>query len=509
MIIMKKLLENKSEKGTILIALIVLIVLSAVVFSTAIYNLANIMDKARIKDTELRLRRVQTAVVGNPDIFQNDAGGNLGYVGSNGSLPASISNLSSLTPSFQGLDSTYDAYGNQFVFANSGGDFITRSKGKDGTAGTGDDIELAVEKNSVENVDIQIQIMDASVSGDLNASYIRDDNTSGTYDGEYDGHVILDDDNIKVSMFLTCSAPSGTSGAYHSGTKTFRWNNIPAGWRTFEIQANNDVINPYNDYFDHKWSPIATSKLLTSIFIPPGSSTGRKHFNVVYPIMAMLDASTLRETGSGIGVVSNNHDDLVVDQSGNCYDSLAEDSVTGTDTTFLAVGWFDPPSPLVGDDRFRSVISFDLTLLPNVSNASKIVDARLRLFRHADASSTPRMNNSSNGYVQVYRYKNSWTEGSALQWSDVQSGQYSDLQDSWQYDGSAFHDFQVLEAVRNWVTGTWSNYGLILVYSTTSTGAASEVSGQYWTCKSHDAVNILGTDTNQDERPLLMVAYYP
>lgn len=514
----KDCIKAERESGIILIALIVLVVLSSIVFSIGLHVWTEQMDEARIERTKERLLKIQAATIGHPYMFQNDAGSNLGHFSRSESFPNDVNVLSDMPANLEGLTASSDAYGREIKLVSNASDYIFRSYGKDGAEAGGDDIELSVNKPSWDKRDIQIQIMDATVSGDLlSEDYVRDDGTANVLDSEYDGHVIFDNDDLDVSVSLTGDADVVAS--WDGATKTFRWDSITAGHHVLHIKAKTTNAN-----FDPTWvdstTDSTTNLLKTTLFVAPWS-TQRQHFNVIYPVVAK--AYYLRDGLSG----SNIHIDKTIDDSNNNHDNLDYDSrsaITEDDSIgeMQVVGRGNVD--FSGITRsYRAMLQFDLTKLPNINisntNPSKIVFAKLRLHAQRNSYGTVKASGAnSNRRIMVFCYDKAFgTESNGTNWNDTHIT--ANKQDEWIYNTSTFfHDFDVFEAVKNWVNTSsgWVNNGFLLRYSGSSSnpGNSEEQNNCYWCFKSQESNSSAGdsgtsTTKKYDKRPKLIVAYYP
>ena len=186
-----------SNRGTILVGLVVLIVISAIAFSTAMYVMGDAIRRKREAATWQRLRAVQAAAVGHEHAFINDASADCGYFSRASGFTTAIGNLTDLQSPLTGLPATEDAFGQNITLAEAGGTYTIHSDGNNGVdnGGGGDDLEIEFSSTNRSAVDIRVQIVDATVSGasafDAGKSYIVDVDGDGSYDAgdPYEGHV--------------------------------------------------------------------------------------------------------------------------------------------------------------------------------------------------------------------------------------------------------------------------------------------------------------------------------
>lgn len=525
----------RSNAGTIMVGIVVLIVLSAIAFSTAMYVLGDAIRIKREILTMERLRAVETALIGHPHAFLNEATSQYGYLSRQNALTTTIGNLVDLQDTITGLPADQDAYGNAIQLSNNAGTYSIYSIGNNDTdeSGGGDDIAIQFPSATRTSVDISVMIVDATQSGHtaltfsgvtnpmMNNSYIYDENGNDLIDGPYDGHAIFGPvyDGVLASSDISVtlhSAPGFETVAgvapdrFDRATASFQWDDIPVGVHMVRIQGN-----PDDSGFDPQWAhdvggvpTTGLNRLFTPLLINPTPTAVRKQFNVVYPIVA---ATT---------TVSGGWDHTVTDHGNEVFDALS-DSDTLAPREYLAAGYgspdnyeFNPFSFVVTRRRMRSLLNFDLTAaaLPGISSTSKVTFARLRLSTHTSSGSFPGAPCSADptgaGTIQIYRYKRAWAEASGFPdiinpgWVHVNSSpdDYEELIASFSYTSASFqniYELDVVYAVQNWIDGEWNKNGF-LILNTNDTAA----SGDNWWCFKSSETGTAGTE------PTLIVSYY-
>jgi type II secretory pathway pseudopilin PulG len=525
----------RSEKGSILIGIIVLIVLSAIAFSTAMYVLGDAIQRKKQSETMKRLRRVETALFGSRYAFINDASANFGYFSRNNGITTTIANLLDLQSNFTSFSSTLDSYGRAIDLDNSGGNYSIYSYGLNGVdnGGAGDDLMLRVPTAARTTVDIEVQVMDASRNTDVDGSgnvgvlesgkaYVIDNPNNNLIDGVYDGHILLDNNTVEVDLLPT-PAYEGTANANPTSIPSagvYRWDNVPIGTYMLRVRATGD--NATFDPFFQDSLGLTRNTLYTPIFVHPTHTTVRRQFNVIYPIVAVLNA--LQETGDDHGdytVTSNNeYWDAMNDPDNNGaapWDQALEYQCVGNGCPdYRGYNGFVGAGSCV-NRVMRSLVRFNLAALPNwntVAPFPKVTFAKLILSRHSAPagplgwSSAPR----GAGAVQIWRYNHAWNETNAsanpytplagavlpngMSWAEVQTtpADYSDMIDTWTYNADPNHFFEVTQAVQNWADGTWPNYGFLVKHS-------SEAINNWWSFKSNESAAAT-------LRPRLVVKYY-
>jgi type II secretory pathway pseudopilin PulG len=543
-----------SNRGTILVAIVVMIVISAIAFSTALYVLGDAIRAKREAKTMERLRAVEAALIGHQHAFLNESSSNYGYFSRQNTPPmaaitTTIGNLTDLQSHLAGLPATADAYGNN-ILLSSGATYSIYSAGPNGVdeSGAGDDLSIDFTSVNRRAVDISVLIVDATESGStalqyaglnapmMNNSYIYDADGDNTVDGPYDGRVIfgpthdgtLANSDITVTLH---SAPAFNGGAgtapnrYNRSTASFEWDDVPIGLHLLKIQGNPDNVS-----FDPQWwdsgGTNTANMIYTPILINPTTTAITRQFNVVYPVIAASEA--IQETGFGECV-----DETVTNDGDEIWDAMNDLSDGGAMTAsgaqeFLSAGFgcpdyyeYDGFIPSWNDRRMRSLVRFDLTDFSNLSATSKVSYARLVLTTHISAvpAGTQSWSSSPNGSgtIEIYRFRNAWAEVSQADpytpvtdpapfgWANVDTfnTDYSDLQASFAYTSANFegvYRLNVVEAVQQWVDsmdgGGWANNGFLILNTNDTTV------GNWWCFKSSEATD------NTDTRPRLIVSYY-
>lgn len=499
-----KILNNdSSDKGAILIALIMVIIIAGTMFTTAVYNFGNIMDRVREEETISRLQNISYAVLGSEHYWMDGSCSNLGSGDfSPTSIPA-ISSLTDLQGEYAGSDDydiSRDGYGRVISLGiDAGNQLYVRSDGKD-SADTTDDIELVSSINHMRrNITVRIYSSDKQPIEHYGADYIYDEGNDSIDNSVYDGSILLDDSDCDVSLSLT-AAGAGTAAVYNSTDSVFEFTNVPAGWAFLEIKTTKDSQVAY---FDPIWSEnFERNELRSLLFVPPGNPAENVHFDIVYP--AKIRTFEISEgTPNGVQCL-----DLVVSEDGVGYDRLHDGIQPSTKNKgHLAIGRFDPREETIGLKRFRSLLFFDINSLKNMSVSAKISSAYLRLHSHRSGASANFHNDNGNGLVRVFAYDKAWNESSNPSWSDVggwitASTGITELP----YKDAIELEFDVTDQVRQWVEGTSTNYGFLIRYATAG-GANMEQNNKFYTWKSCESVNNDGNDDGL--RPKLIISFYP
>jgi len=537
------------QRGTILVMIVVMIVVSAIAFSTALYVLGDAISAKRQMLTMERLREVEAALIGHPHAFLNEATSNYGYLSRQTTLTTSVGALADLQNNLVGHPSTQDAYGNNIQLNISGSTYSIHSYGPNGVnnGGSGDDINIQFSTANLSTVDISAMIIDATesgvsglrfagVTGSVDNSYVVDSGGDNAINGRYDGHTLFGPvfdgvlGNSDVTLTLH-SAPSFDGGGgvapnrFNRTTGSFEWDNISVGAHLLRIQGA--VAAPAAG-FDPEWDNVNNNRMHTPIFINPADTTSRRQFNVIYPVVA--EAESLQENGG-----DQCDDETVTSNANHIWTALNDpdqnDAAPWTESfRFQSVGYgcpdywnYDSFAGTYTNRRMRTLLRFDLTQLPGISNTSKVTFAQLRLTTHQGSGGNLAWDSGSwgSGTINLYRYSNNWNEvvpgadpyvpntDGAVPWTSVlwASGNLSDLQDSFNFNASTGVDptinFDVTEAVQNWTRGSWANQGFI-IYKTADWGTPA-----WYSFIANDASDNLLTAVDETQlRPKLIVSYY-
>jgi len=161
------------------------------------------------------------------------------------------------------------------------------------------------------------------------------------------------------------------------------------------------------------------------------------------------------------------------------YDSQP-DASSGKDSYikegFNNTNWGSDAKILIGKDNsnrdLRGLIEFNISSI----SLSTILSAKLQV--NLSFSS-----NNDNITIKVYRVISPWTESEATWinrtssqlWSTI-GGDYAEEIDSIQFSNvSALYNFTITNLVRNWVNGSYPNYGIILISSDAASGNRKEL----------------------------------
>ncbi len=135
----------KSTDGFTLIEVILTIIIAGILAAVALRSVAKLVDTAKTEETKQELEELEYAMIGNPNLYNDDTRADFGYVGDVGALPANLDALFANPGGYASWNGPYvkrrleqdatdykvDAWGTNYVF--SGGVAITSS-------GSGSDI---------------------------------------------------------------------------------------------------------------------------------------------------------------------------------------------------------------------------------------------------------------------------------------------------------------------------------------------------------------------------------
>lgn len=153
--------DMKSGKGFTLIELIVVIAIIFIITGAMIPFVYRVWESSEIDTTKERMSDLKKAMAGDKKLIQNGIRYHFGYAGSNGQLPALISDLipSYMPAGYDPAKYNKDVWGNVLLYTTSqdaSGRYVSAtliSKGADGIPGTADDIN-----------DANLQIYEAEVT---------------------------------------------------------------------------------------------------------------------------------------------------------------------------------------------------------------------------------------------------------------------------------------------------------------------------------------------------------
>jgi len=133
----------------------------------------------RYKATEEEMENMVYAIVGNPEIKETGRLTTHNYFSDTGVLPNSLSDLIT-NPGVSGWNGPYlrnvgdmkDGWGNDYIYDKVNG--LIRSKGEDGTAGTGDDLTRYIYQpiGNLSNNSIRVCVYD-SEGNTITAGYLK------------------------------------------------------------------------------------------------------------------------------------------------------------------------------------------------------------------------------------------------------------------------------------------------------------------------------------------------
>ncbi len=83
----------KNNNGITLIEIIVTVVIAGILSAIAIGSLGKLSETSRVEETKAELIRLETAIIGNPQLENNGTRTDFGYVGDVGAMPANLDAL--------------------------------------------------------------------------------------------------------------------------------------------------------------------------------------------------------------------------------------------------------------------------------------------------------------------------------------------------------------------------------------------------------------------------------
>lgn len=184
--------KHDRRLGFTMIELVLVIIIIGIISGIATRSLVRVFSNANYASTIAELNVLAEAMVGNPDIVQNNLRTNFGYVGDIGQLPPTLEDLVSNVSGLTGWDGPYidlgfsddpdyykqDAWGNAYVYTIPGdptqppiimtpatGDTLTR--------------EIAASINSVLNNTVTVRL--------YNSNGVEVNGNSGVVEAEFGG----------------------------------------------------------------------------------------------------------------------------------------------------------------------------------------------------------------------------------------------------------------------------------------------------------------------------------
>lgn len=143
------------ERAFTLIEIVMVIVLLGIIAAVAVPRFIDFSRTARVNVTKQKLEVLRKAVVGDPSVAAGGTYSSRGYRGDVGSMPSTLSLLTSHTVTWNrytktGYNGPYidassgepfrDAWGNNFVYNSAATPPTITSYGPNGASGGGDDI---------------------------------------------------------------------------------------------------------------------------------------------------------------------------------------------------------------------------------------------------------------------------------------------------------------------------------------------------------------------------------
>lgn len=142
------------ERAFTLIEIVMVIVLLGIIAAVAVPRFIDFSRTARVNVTKQKLEALRKAVVGDPSVAAGGTYSSRGYRGDVGSMPSTLSLLTSHTVTWNrytktgyngpyidiGSDPFRDAWGNNFVYNSAATPPTITSYGPNGASGGGDDI---------------------------------------------------------------------------------------------------------------------------------------------------------------------------------------------------------------------------------------------------------------------------------------------------------------------------------------------------------------------------------
>lgn len=284
-----------NNSGIILVGLIVMVVLAAIVFSTAVYFSGLTIDEMRNSETREKLHAIETAVVGNPYVTHNDAGGDMGHFDRDTTFPANVAAISDADlPDRFGVNyaADSDAWGETITTASDGTTF-TIASGQKPT-----ELYVAIDEQNRETVDIEVGLTSADVA-----------------------YVPARFSDTEITMNLSQSSYAApVAMSYDAPSKTFLKDNVSIGKYALElIDSGGGSMTLTPAWLDSGGG--ATSTVVTALTVAPTDTTERMHFDVAYPAVpdtvfflhsdttdgstTFTDASSEGDGGSGHTITAN------------------------------------------------------------------------------------------------------------------------------------------------------------------------------------------------------------
>ncbi|MEW5702601.1 MAG: prepilin-type N-terminal cleavage/methylation domain-containing protein [Candidatus Zixiibacteriota bacterium] len=222
--------HERRDQGFTLIEVLMTVVIIGILSTVALRALQNTVESARIRETQNEMDELAFAIAGNPDLYTNGLRVDFGYVGDNGSVPATLDNLVANPGGWATWRGPYIRH----RFAEDPTGFKTDAWGNPYTLTTG--ITIA----STGGGSLAMTKSVASAASDLTSTPVNGTVTDAA--GNPPG-----DSNVAVTIRVTY--PNGTGGtttatATPSPGGAFSFAAIPAGIRTVEAiyRAMNDTV---------------------------------------------------------------------------------------------------------------------------------------------------------------------------------------------------------------------------------------------------------------------------
>ncbi len=215
--------------GFTMIELVLVIVIIGIISGIATRSLVRVFRNANYTSTMAELTVLAEAMVGNPEIIQNNLRTNYGYVGDMGQLPPTLEDLVSNVSGLDGWDGPYidlgftddpdyykqDAWGNLYVYnlPSNLSDPPTIMTPADGDTLTR---EIAASVNSVINNTITIKLLNSNgVAVDGDNGVVQIDYAESWHDFTYSGATGFQISTVPIGIYQI-RAISGGDTTYKS-----------------------------------------------------------------------------------------------------------------------------------------------------------------------------------------------------------------------------------------------------------------------------------------------------
>ncbi len=242
-----------NERGITLIDVILTIIIAAILVSVAMRSVTKLSETAKTEETKQELEELEYAIVGNPQMFNDNTRADFGYTGDVGALPSNLDALFSNPGGYATWKGPYvkrrfeqdandykvDAWGTNYsysggvtVTSSGSGSDIVRKFGEASSDFVGNGVDGVVldldgtPPGSVFNDSISIKLTIPNGTGSYTTSTTIPDN-SGYFSfnsvpvGNHDLRVIYSPTNDTLKRFVTVLPNSRHYGEYHLSTNAW------------------------------------------------------------------------------------------------------------------------------------------------------------------------------------------------------------------------------------------------------------------------------------------------